>query len=55
MMNIRKKQPWSFKRKLLIVMIVVLLSLGTVIYSLADRYLIEHVEVVVADDTATAA
>ncbi|WP_342439146.1 phosphodiester glycosidase family protein [Paenibacillus sp. FSL L8-0436] len=54
MMNIRKKQPWSFKRKLLIVMIVVLLSLGTVIYSLADRYLIEHVEVVVADDTATA-
>ncbi|MEK5023150.1 phosphodiester glycosidase family protein [Paenibacillus sp. FSL M7-1046] len=50
----RKKQPWSFKRKLLIVMIVVLLSLGTVIYSLADRYLIEHVEVVVADDTATA-
>lgn len=35
-------------------MIVVLLSLGTVIYSLADRYLIEHVEVVVADDTATA-
>lgn len=54
MMNIRKKQPWSFKRKLLIVMIVVLLSLGTVIYSLADRYLIEHVEVVVADETATA-
>lgn len=54
MMNIRKKQPWSLKRKLLIVMIVVLLSLGTVIYSLADRYLIEHVEVVVADDTATA-
>ncbi|WP_438495152.1 hypothetical protein [Paenibacillus sp. IHBB 3054] len=40
MMNMRKKQPWSFKRKLLIVMIVVLLSLGTVIYSLADRYLI---------------
>lgn len=53
MMNIRKT-TLSFKRKLLIVMIVVLLSLGTVIYSLTDRYLIEHVEVVVADDTATA-
>ncbi|MBW4083852.1 phosphodiester glycosidase family protein [Paenibacillus sp. S150] len=50
----RSKTAWSFKRKLLIVMIVVLLGLGTVIYSLADRYLIEHVEVVVAEDTASA-
>ncbi|MCE3199926.1 phosphodiester glycosidase family protein [Paenibacillus sonchi] len=54
MMNRRRKHAWSFKRKLLVVMIVVLLGLGTVIYSLADRYLIEHVEVVVADDTAAA-
>ncbi|WP_339247473.1 phosphodiester glycosidase family protein [Paenibacillus sp. FSL R10-2796] len=53
MLNKRSKQAWSFKRKLLIVMIIVLLLLGTVIYSLADRYLIEHVEVVVADDAAT--
>ncbi|WP_039834622.1 phosphodiester glycosidase family protein [Paenibacillus sonchi] len=53
-MNRRRKHAWSFKRKLLVVMIVVLLGLGTVIYSLADRYLIEHVEVVVADDTAAA-
>ncbi|MNC14295.1 hypothetical protein D3C75_620680 [compost metagenome] len=52
MKNPERKQAWSFKRKLLIVIIVVLLGLGTVIYSLADRYLIEHVEVVVADDTA---
>lgn len=54
MKNMRTRQAWSFKRKLLVVMIVVLLGLGTVIYSLADRYLIEHVEVVVADDTAAA-
>ncbi|MNO43093.1 hypothetical protein D3C76_333050 [compost metagenome] len=52
MKNPERKQAWSFKRKLLIVIIVVLLGLGTVIYSLADRYLIEHVEVIVADDTA---
>lgn len=40
------------KKKLLIVITVILLSIGAVIYGLADRYLIEHVEVVVADDTA---
>ncbi|WP_379160640.1 phosphodiester glycosidase family protein [Paenibacillus sp. sgz5001063] len=55
MNNPERKQAWSFKRKLLIVMIIILLGLGTVIYSLADRYLIEHVEVVVADDTTTTA
>ncbi|MNI06700.1 hypothetical protein D3C73_596890 [compost metagenome] len=54
MKNMRTRQAWSFKRNLLIVMIVVLLGLGTVIYSLADRYLIEHVEVAAADDTAAA-
>ncbi|KWX89012.1 exopolysaccharide biosynthesis protein [Paenibacillus riograndensis] len=54
MKNMRTRQAWSFKRKLLVVMIVVLLGLSTVIYSLADRYLIEHVEVVVADDAAAA-
>lgn len=40
------------KRKVLIIILVILLGLGTVVYRLADRYLIEHVEVVVADDTA---
>lgn len=40
------------KRKLLIIILVILLGIGAVVYRLADRYLIEHVEVVVADDTA---
>ncbi|MDN4604074.1 phosphodiester glycosidase family protein [Paenibacillus sp. F6_3S_P_1C] len=43
------------RRKWMIVTLVIILGLGTVIYSLANRYLIRHVEVVVADDnTATA-
>jgi exopolysaccharide biosynthesis protein len=50
-MEIHKK-AFSAKRKLLIIITVILLSIGAVIYGLADRYLIEHVEVVVADDTA---
>lgn len=54
MMENDKKRKLSFRQKLWTVVIVVLLGIGAVIYSLADRYLIEHVEVVVADDTAAA-
>ncbi|MHA6529429.1 phosphodiester glycosidase family protein [Paenibacillus sp. BAC0078] len=54
MMKNGKKKRLSFRQKLWTVVIVVLLGIGAVIYSLADRYLIEHVEVVVADDTTAA-
>ncbi|MEK3672833.1 phosphodiester glycosidase family protein [Paenibacillus sp. FSL R10-2771] len=50
--NTGNNAPRPGKRKLLIIILVILLGLGAVVYRLADRYLIEHVEVVVADDTA---
>lgn len=55
MMKIHPKAFSTTKRKVLIIITVILLSIGAVIYGLADRYLIEHVEVVVADDTASTA
>lgn len=42
------------RRKWMILTLVIILGLGTVIYSLANRYLIRHVEVVVADDNTAA-
>lgn len=48
----RKKITQTAKRNLLILTLVILLGLGAIIYGLADRYLIEHVEVVVTDDSA---
>ncbi|MEK4508459.1 hypothetical protein [Paenibacillus sp. FSL K6-2524] len=41
------------KRKLYIILIVIILAIGAIIYGLADRYLIEHVEIVVSDDQVT--
>lgn len=43
------------RRKWLMITLVIVLGLGTVIYSLADRYLIRHVQVVVADDNTSSA
>ncbi|WP_151735396.1 phosphodiester glycosidase family protein ['Paenibacillus yunnanensis' Narsing Rao et al. 2020] len=48
------KKTLSFKQKIGTGILVVLLVIGGVVYKLADRYLIEHVEVVVADDAAAA-
>lgn len=42
-------------RKWLIVTLVLSITIGSILYSLADRYLIRHVEVVVADDTTNTA
>lgn len=42
-----KRQPGKQKRKLTAILILVVLGLGAVVYGLADRYLIKHVEVVV--------
>lgn len=41
------------KRKLLIAMMVLLVVIGAIVYQLADRYLIEHVEVVVQNEDST--
>lgn len=49
----RKAIP-NKRRKWLIATLVVILGIGGIVYSLADRYLIRHVEVVVADDNASA-
>ncbi|WP_150275585.1 phosphodiester glycosidase family protein [Paenibacillus tepidiphilus] len=46
------KRTGSFKQNVVIGIILVLLIIGGVVYKLADRYLIEHVEVVVADAAA---
>ncbi|WP_054942006.1 phosphodiester glycosidase family protein [Paenibacillus ihuae] len=48
-----KKKTRSFKQKIGIGILVFLLVVGGVVYKLADRYLIEHVEVVVADEAAS--
>lgn len=48
-----RKKPFSFKQKIVIAILVFLLVAGGVVYKLADRYLIEHVEVVVADEAAS--
>ncbi|WP_236333665.1 phosphodiester glycosidase family protein [Paenibacillus auburnensis] len=48
-----KKKTLSFKQKIGIGILVFLLVVGGVVYKLADRYLIEHVEVVVADEAAS--
>ncbi|AIQ51752.1 exopolysaccharide biosynthesis protein [Paenibacillus sp. FSL R7-0331] len=47
-----KKKTLSFKQKIGIVILAVILVIGGVVYKLADRYLIEHVEVVVVDEGA---
>jgi exopolysaccharide biosynthesis protein len=52
MIQIDKKKSLSFKQKVGIVILAVVLVIGGVVYKLADRYLIEHVEVVVADEAA---
>ncbi|MDF9841785.1 MULTISPECIES: phosphodiester glycosidase family protein [unclassified Paenibacillus] len=52
MIQIDKKKSLSFKQKLGTVILAVILVIGGVVYKLADRYLIEHVEVVVADEAA---
>ncbi|AIQ46143.1 exopolysaccharide biosynthesis protein [Paenibacillus sp. FSL R7-0273] len=52
MAQIDKKKALSFKQKIAIVILVVVLLIGGVVYKLADRYLIEHVEVVVAEEAA---
>ncbi|MBB6021161.1 exopolysaccharide biosynthesis protein [Paenibacillus sp. JGP012] len=44
----RKKRRW------LTITLVVVLTIGGILYSLADRYLIRHVQVVVADGSSTA-
>ncbi|TYP76359.1 phosphodiester glycosidase family protein [Paenibacillus methanolicus] len=51
-MNNPNRKP---KRKLAIGLTVSVLTVGGILYGLADRYLIEHVEVVVAQPTVTAA
>ncbi|MFB9325599.1 phosphodiester glycosidase family protein [Paenibacillus aurantiacus] len=51
-MNQSNRKP---KRKLAIGLTVSVLAVGGIIYGLADRYLIEHVEVVVAQPTVAAA
>ncbi|MDQ0089459.1 exopolysaccharide biosynthesis protein [Paenibacillus anaericanus] len=48
--KLTSKRP---KRKLYIILIVIILAIGAIIYGLADRYLIEHVEIVVSDTQAT--
>lgn len=48
------KKSFSLKQKIGVGILVVLLVIGGVVYKLADRYLIEHVEVVVADNAAVA-
>lgn len=48
--KLTSKRP---KRKLYIILIVIILAIGAIIYGLADRYLIEHVEIVVSDDQVT--
>ncbi|QSF46544.1 phosphodiester glycosidase family protein [Paenibacillus tianjinensis] len=55
MAQMDKKKTLSFKQKIGIGILVFLLVAGGVVYKLADRYLIEHVEVVVADEAASSA
>lgn len=49
---IRRKNK---KIKLIIIILTIILSIGTVLYLLADRYLIEHIEAKVMTDEKTAA
>ncbi|WP_458125900.1 phosphodiester glycosidase family protein [Paenibacillus sp. Z3-2] len=50
------KRPISLrKRRWLIITLVIVLGVGGILYSLADRYLIRHVQVVVADENAATA
>ncbi|WP_342565255.1 phosphodiester glycosidase family protein [Paenibacillus sp. FSL R7-0345] len=55
MIKIDKKKTLSFKQKTGIMILAVILVIGGVVYKLADRYLIEHVEVVVADEASGSA
>ncbi|ULO06210.1 phosphodiester glycosidase family protein [Paenibacillus sp. 19GGS1-52] len=48
-------KKYSTKRKIVIVVALCCLLIGGILYQLADRYLIEHVEVVVAADTVSSA
>ncbi len=41
------------KRNLFLAMILLLIVIGAIVYKLADRYLIEHVEVVVQNEEST--
>ncbi|MDO3412510.1 phosphodiester glycosidase family protein [Saccharibacillus sp. CPCC 101409] len=47
------KRKHTFKRRWLIIVLVVLLAVGSILYSLANRYLIPHVQVAVADSATT--
>ncbi|MNZ43997.1 hypothetical protein D3C78_616140 [compost metagenome] len=42
-------KPIKSRRKLYVLLLLVLLIVGVILYGLADRYLIEHIEVVVDD------
>ncbi len=48
-------KKYSTKRKIVIVVALCCLLVGGILYQLADRYLIEHVEVVVAAETVSSA
>lgn len=48
-------KKYSTKRKIVIVVALCCLLVGGILYQLADRYLIEHVEVVVAAETVPSA
>lgn len=49
-----KQHLWTRKKKITLIAAIFLIIVGAIIYKLADRYLIEHVEAVVTN-TATAA
>ncbi|WP_145048106.1 phosphodiester glycosidase family protein [Paenibacillus xylanexedens] len=51
--NSNEYNPPNRLRKWLILTLVLSITIGSILYSLADRYLIRHVEVVVADDTTS--
>lgn len=48
-----ERKKYTKKRKLLITLALILIVVGGIIYGLADRYLIEHVEVVVQNEETT--
>ncbi|MCM3783509.1 phosphodiester glycosidase family protein [Neobacillus mesonae] len=45
----------TFKRKWIILTLIIVLAVGSILYGLANRYLIRHVEVVVSDEKSSAA
>ncbi|MFD1175486.1 phosphodiester glycosidase family protein [Paenibacillus puldeungensis] len=52
-MGIRKKRWLTPRKKWLIIVLVILVVIGSVLYGLANRYLIRHVEAVVPSTTNT--